>query len=48
VLLAGDDSEAKRRITEQLTALTIAINIRHKATAGIGIVGLPEDLASAF
>jgi 8-hydroxy-5-deazaflavin:NADPH oxidoreductase len=29
------------RITEQLTALTIAINARHKATAGIRIVGLP-------
>jgi 8-hydroxy-5-deazaflavin:NADPH oxidoreductase len=29
------------RITEQLTALTIGINIRHRATAGIRIVGLP-------
>jgi hypothetical protein len=30
------------RITEQLTALTIGINIRHKATAGIRITGLPD------
>lgn len=30
------------RIAEQLTALTIAINVRHKATAGIRIVGVPE------
>jgi 8-hydroxy-5-deazaflavin:NADPH oxidoreductase len=30
------------RITEQLTALTIGINIRHKATAGIKLTGLPE------
>jgi len=29
------------RITEQLTALTIAINARHKVTAGIRITGLP-------
>ncbi len=29
------------RIVEQLTALTIGINIRHKATAGIRIAGLP-------
>lgn len=29
------------RIAEQLTALTIGINIRHKATAGIRITGLP-------
>lgn len=29
------------RITEQLTALTIGINIRHKATAGIKLTGLP-------
>jgi NADPH-dependent F420 reductase len=28
------------RIVEQLTALTISINIRHKVTAGIRIVGL--------
>jgi NADPH-dependent F420 reductase len=32
------------RITEQLTALTIGINIRHKATAGIRITGLPDEL----
>jgi NADPH-dependent F420 reductase len=64
VLIAGDDSDAKRRvaaliglipglrpidagrlenarITEQLTALTIGINIRHKTTAGIKLTGLP-------
>jgi NADPH-dependent F420 reductase len=29
------------RITEQITALTIGINIRHKATAGIKLTGLP-------
>ncbi|HEX7292454.1 MAG TPA: NADPH-dependent F420 reductase [Conexibacter sp.] len=29
------------RIVEQLTALTIAINVRHKVTAGVKIVGLP-------
>ena len=29
------------RITEQLTAITIGINIRHKATAGIKLTGLP-------
>jgi 8-hydroxy-5-deazaflavin:NADPH oxidoreductase len=29
------------RITEQLTALTIGINIRHKTTAGVKLVGLP-------
>jgi 8-hydroxy-5-deazaflavin:NADPH oxidoreductase len=29
------------RIAEQLTALTIGINIRHKATAGIKLTGLP-------
>jgi len=29
------------RITEQITALTIGINIRHKATAGIRLTGLP-------
>lgn len=34
------------RITEQLTALTIGINIRHKATAGIRITGLPDALWS--
>lgn len=32
------------RIAEQLTALTIGINIRHKATAGIRITGLPDAL----
>lgn len=34
------------RLTEQLTALTIAINIRHRATAGIRITGLPDALWS--
>ena len=29
------------RIAEQITALTIGINIRHKATAGIKLTGLP-------
>jgi 8-hydroxy-5-deazaflavin:NADPH oxidoreductase len=29
------------RITEQLTALTIGINIRHKTTAGIKLTGIP-------
>lgn len=29
------------RIAEQITALTIGINIRHKATAGIRLTGLP-------
>jgi len=29
------------RIVEQLTALTIGINVRHKVTAGIRITGLP-------
>jgi 8-hydroxy-5-deazaflavin:NADPH oxidoreductase len=29
------------RLTEQITALTIGINIRHKATAGIKLTGLP-------
>jgi 8-hydroxy-5-deazaflavin:NADPH oxidoreductase len=29
------------RITEQMTALTIGINIRHKATAGVKLTGLP-------
>jgi len=28
------------RIVEQLTALTIGINVRHKVTAGIRIAGL--------
>ena len=31
------------RITEQITALTIGINIRHKATAGIKLTGLPAS-----
>ncbi|HEY4279134.1 MAG TPA: NADPH-dependent F420 reductase [Conexibacter sp.] len=31
------------RITEQLTALQIGINIRNKATVGMRIVGLPDD-----
>lgn len=30
------------RLTEQLTALTIGINIRHRATAGIRLTGLPN------
>ena len=30
------------RITEQITALTIGINIRHKATAGVRLTGLPD------
>lgn len=29
------------RITEQITALTIGLNVRHKATAGIKLTGLP-------
>lgn len=29
------------RLTEQITALTIGINIRHKATAGVKLTGLP-------
>jgi 8-hydroxy-5-deazaflavin:NADPH oxidoreductase len=29
------------RIVEQLTALTISINVRHKVTAGVKIAGLP-------
>ncbi len=32
------------RITESLTALMIAVNIRHKAHAGIRISGLPDTL----
>lgn len=31
------------RITEQITALTIGVNIRHKVTAGIKLTGLPDD-----
>jgi NADPH-dependent F420 reductase len=34
------------RLTEQLTALTISINIRHRTTAGIKITGLPDELWS--
>ena len=30
------------RIVEQFTALMISINVRHKASAGIKITGLPE------
>jgi len=33
------------RITEQLTALTIGINVRHKATAGLKVTGLPNGSA---
>jgi NADPH-dependent F420 reductase len=33
------------RITEQLTALMISINVRHKVSAGIRITGLPGDAA---
>lgn len=29
------------RITEQITALTIGVNIRHRATAGVKLTGLP-------
>lgn len=32
------------RITEQLTALTIGINVRHKVTAGIRITGLADSI----
>jgi 8-hydroxy-5-deazaflavin:NADPH oxidoreductase len=32
------------RLTEQLTPLLISINMRHKASAGIRIVGLPDEL----
>jgi NADPH-dependent F420 reductase len=32
------------RVTEQLTALMIAVNVRYKARAGIRITGLPDDL----
>jgi hypothetical protein len=34
------------RITEQLTALTIGINIRYKASAGLHVTGLPDRLWS--
>ena len=33
------------RLTEQLTALTIGINIRHRATAGLKVTGLPNGSA---
>ncbi len=32
------------RVTEQLTALMISINVRYKAHAGAKITGLPDDL----
>jgi 8-hydroxy-5-deazaflavin:NADPH oxidoreductase len=32
------------RVTEQLTALTISINVRYKTRAGIRVTGLPPDL----
>jgi NADPH-dependent F420 reductase len=32
------------RIAEQLTALTISVNVRYKTRAGIRITGLPDDL----
>ena len=32
------------RLTEQLTALMISINVRHKAHAGVKITGLPDEL----
>jgi len=32
------------RITEQLTALMISVNVRYKTRAGIRITGLPDDL----
>ncbi len=32
------------RVTEQLTALTISINVRYKTRAGIRVTGLPHDL----
>jgi NADPH-dependent F420 reductase len=32
------------RITESLTALLIAINVRHKTHAGIKVTGLPAQL----
>ena len=32
------------RITESMTALLIAVNIRHKTHAGIRITGLPDEL----
>jgi NADPH-dependent F420 reductase len=32
------------RLTEQLTALMISINVRHKTHAGVRITGLPDEL----
>ena len=32
------------RLTEQLTALMISVNVRHKTRAGIRITGLPDEL----
>ena len=32
------------RLTEQLTALMISINVRHKTHAGVKITGLPSEL----
>jgi hypothetical protein len=32
------------RITEQLTALMISVNIRYKTRSGIRITGLPDEL----
>jgi NADPH-dependent F420 reductase len=32
------------RITEQLTALLISVNVRHRTHAGVRITGLPDDL----
>jgi NADPH-dependent F420 reductase len=32
------------RVTEQLAALMISVNVRHKTGAGIRITGLPDDL----
>jgi NADPH-dependent F420 reductase len=32
------------RVTEQLAALMISVNVRHKTRAGIRISGLPDDL----
>ena len=32
------------RLTEQLTALMISINVRYKTHAGVKITGLPDEL----
>jgi 8-hydroxy-5-deazaflavin:NADPH oxidoreductase len=32
------------RVTEQLTALTISVNVRYRTRAGIRVTGLPRDL----